>query len=291
MSAAGGGAAAEVQVMEGARARERTEACAEAARRGGLAVFLDFDRTMTRCFLPGGGRCTSAHGVMESAGMLSEEFRSKTKQLFEKYYPVEIDATMSIEEKIPIMNEWYSQVHSLMLRENVMRRDLHSAVAECTAIELRDGIADLILRCQKASPPIPVIVMSAGLGDVIEDFLQLRLPFELAPTTMVVSNRMSFDGDGRLSGFSEPLLHMFNKTAKFMPDAGRELVKGRGHCLLLGDSVGDLTMADSLEVETLKVGFLNEKVDERLAQYCDLFDVVVTNDGKVPEVCFQAIGV
>ena len=51
--------------------------------------------------------------------------------------------------------------------------------------------------------------MSAGLGDVIEEFLHQRLPFALADSTHVVSNRMVFDSTGRLADFSEPLLHMW----------------------------------------------------------------------------------
>merc|ERR1712190_432874 len=107
---------------------------------------------------------------------------------------------------------------------------------------------------------------------------------------MVISNRLHFGESGRLVGFSEPLMHMFNKTAAFLPDDARRLVQECSHCLLLGDSVGDVTMADGLSVEMLKIGFLNEKVDERLAQYRKLFDIVVLNDADVPGVCFAAVG-
>jgi len=83
---------------------------------------------------------------------------------------------------------------------------------------------------------------------------------------------------------------MFNKQAAFLPEDGRHLTEGRTHCVLLGDGVGDLTMADGLAVDTLKVGFLNEKVDEKLAQFEKLFDAVVVEDGAMPELCFRAIG-
>jgi len=268
---------------------EQAAACSAAARAGELVVFADFDRTLTRCFLPCGGRGASAHGVIEGASLLSETFRGQAKQLFDKYYPVEIDEKMSIEEKIPIMNDWYSEMHTLMLGEDVTRANIRRAVTSCDTIQLREGMAEFLQRCQDSSPPIPVLIMSAGLGDVIEEFLRQRLPFELKPSTMVVSNRMNFDTDGRLIGFSEPLLHMFNKTAAFMPEAGRKLVDGKRHALLIGDSIGDLTMADGLDIEKFKVGLLNEKVEERLKQYQELFDVVVTHDGPAPDICFEAI--
>mmetsp|Transcript_16886 Transcript_16886/g.40035 ORF Transcript_16886/g.40035 Transcript_16886/m.40035 type:complete len:106 (+) Transcript_16886:2-319(+) len=101
---------------------------------------------------------------------------------------------------------------------------------------------------------------------------------------------MFFNEVGRLVDFSEPLLHMFNKTAAFFPEATRTLVKGKRQCLLMGDGVGDATMADGLDLETVKIGFLNEKIEERLPEFQQKFDVVVKGDGAVPELAFKAIG-
>merc|ERR1712032_587212 len=123
---------------------------------------------------------------------------AKTKEHFDHYFPIEIDSKMSIEEKIPIMNEWYSKVHTCMIGEGITRSNLRACVAKCDTIRLRDGVADFIKRCQEAEPPIPVLIMSAGLGDIIEEFLRLALPFPLAPSTQVVSNRLKFDDAGVL---------------------------------------------------------------------------------------------
>jgi hypothetical protein len=47
----------------------------------------------------------------------------------------------------------------------------------------------------------------------------------------------------------------------------------------MGDNLGDLHMADGLSSKEhiLSVGFLNDKVEERIGQYLDGFDVVVLN--------------
>merc|ERR1712046_533139 len=105
---------------------------------------------------------------------------------------------MSPDEKIPAMSEWYGQIHGLMLEEDVTRDTVRNAVANCESIQLRDGMVDFIRACQDASPPVSLIVMSAGLGDVIEEFFRQVLPFPLAPTTRIVSNWMQFNDDGRL---------------------------------------------------------------------------------------------
>ncbi|CAJ1439804.1 unnamed protein product [Effrenium voratum] len=217
-------------------------------------------------------------------------FKGKPKEAHTIWGPLKkTHRILGLRCQIPIMSEWYGQVHELMLKESVTKDNIAGAVSGCKTIRLRDGMLDLLQACQTHDPVIPVIIMSAGLGDVIEEFLR-QVPFELGASTHIVSNRMAFDAAGRLVEFSEPLLHMFNKTAAFFPEATKELVKGRRFCMLFGDGVGDSTMADGLEVETLKVGFLNEKVEERLLEFQQKFDVVVTGDGPVPELAFAAIG-
>ncbi len=41
---------------------------------------------------------------------MPEGFKSVTTGLRDKYYPIEIDHKLTIEEKIPFMLEWYEQV-------------------------------------------------------------------------------------------------------------------------------------------------------------------------------------
>ena len=63
------------EVLASADADGRVEACARAAKDGKLVVIADFDRTLTSCWV-NGGRGSSAHGVLETAGVLSEGFQN-----------------------------------------------------------------------------------------------------------------------------------------------------------------------------------------------------------------------
>lgn len=107
-------------------------------------------------------------------------------------------------------------------------------------------------------------MFSAGLRDVIEEALALATGEALTSTTLVVSNRMlwSNGSDAKLIGFSEPLIHMFNKNQSavplniqkryvqrpFLPQAPPNSLcsasVARRNAILLGDGIGDVTMID-----------------------------------------------
>lgn len=131
---------------------------------------------------------------------------------------------------------------------------------------------------------IPLLVFSAGLGDLIDLYLKRKL-HAIPPNTHVISNFMQFSSapDPVLTGFSEPLIHMFNKDASHIAGTAFEAeVKGRANAILLGDSLGDVNMADGYDLETvIKVGFLNAGEDELLEEYTARYDVVVLGDGDM----------
>ena len=66
-----------------------------------------------------------------------------------------------------------------------------------------------------------------------------------------------------MTAFKGELIHIYNKHEGALLNTGHfEELRSRPNVLLLGDSLGDLTMADGVqEMENvLKIGFLNDKV-------------------------------
>lgn len=71
---------------------------------------------------------------------------------------------------------------------------------------------------------------------------------------------------GVLTGFKGPLIHTYNKNNSILQGTEYfQQLSTRTSIVLLGDSMGDLTMADGIpSVENiLKIGFLNDKVGVR----------------------------
>ncbi len=50
--------------------------------------------------------------------------------MFNKYYPIELDPSMPLEMKIPLMIEWYDGAHELMHQSNLCKKDFALMVEE-----------------------------------------------------------------------------------------------------------------------------------------------------------------
>lgn len=205
------------------------------------------------------------------------------QQIFDHYFHIEKDASMTLEEKTPFMLEWYGKSNDSLVAGGFRRDWLQCAVSgarEGGTLALRPGFEKLLITLQQAD--ISVLIFSAGISTVITEILAQLLPHvPLAATTQVVGNEMVFDAAGVLQGWG-PLIHMYNKNQSVVPPTQQ-----RANVLLLGDGLGDVTMADGAATEPeciLKVGFLNENVDGLLAQYEEKFDVVITGDANLDEV-------
>ncbi|KAA8591942.1 hypothetical protein FQN60_017316 [Etheostoma spectabile] len=224
-----------------------------------LQIITDFDMTLSK-FAINGKRCPSCHYIIENCRLVSEECRQKLLQLKNKYYPIEIDPHLTMEEKYPFMVEWYFKSHTLLVEQRIEKDKLADMVRESDAA-LREGYEQFFDRLQQHD--VPVFIFSAGLGDVLEEIIHQAGVYH--PNIKVVSNFMDFD----------------------------ENVKDYSNIILMGDSLGDLSMADGApNVENiLKIGYLNDKVEERLDKYLDSYDIVLVKDEtlEVPNAILQKV--
>jgi 5'-nucleotidase len=63
------------------------------------------------------------------------------------------------------------------------------------------------------------------------------------------------------------------------------MVSNRDNIILLGDSLGYLSMVNDLDANyIIKIGFLNQDIENRLELYKDKFDVVIAGDSSMDYV-------
>jgi 5'-nucleotidase len=243
-----------------------------------LHIVLDFDRTMTTYFGPNGGRGATCHGIVEARR--SKTLKERADALNAIFYPIEIDPKRSQESKLPWMRAWYALVNEILIESGLKKSDIIEDVKQANC-SLRKGITEILEWAQEKS--VPITIFSAGLGDVIVAVLEQHWRRPLPSNLKIISNMMTFDeNDGCLNGFSDNLIHMFNKSMIFHKhDPAFNELSSRKNVLLLGDSTADVTMADGLDADTiLRVGFLNDNIKNLAETYMSLYDVVLTNDSS-----------
>lgn len=126
-------------------------------------------------------------------------------------------------------------------------------------VMLKEGYENLYDKLWQYS--ISVFIFSAGTGNILEEVIcQVAVYY---PNVEVVSNVMDFYYNGLLKGFKGEPIHVFNKHDGSLKNTEYfNQLKNNSNIILLGDSQGDLKMADGVaNVEhILKIGYLNDRV-------------------------------
>ncbi|XP_053914661.1 cytosolic 5'-nucleotidase 3A isoform X1 [Cuculus canorus] len=240
-----------------------------------LQIITDFDMTLSR-FSYNGKRCPTCHNIIDNSKLITEECRKKLLQLKETYYAIEIDPALTIEEKYPYMVEWYNKSHALLIEQG-LQKDKFAEIVRESDVMLKEGYENFFDKLSEHN--IPVFIFSAGIGDILEEVIHQAGVYH--SNVKVVSNFMDFDENGILKGFKGELIHVYNKHDGALKNTEYfKQLKDNSNIILLGDSQGDLSMADGVaNVEhILKIGYLNDKVDELLEKYMDSYDIVLVKD-------------
>uniref|UniRef100_A0A452HHV6 5'-nucleotidase n=1 Tax=Gopherus agassizii TaxID=38772 RepID=A0A452HHV6_9SAUR len=240
-----------------------------------LQIITDFDMTLSR-FSYNGKRCPTCHNVIDNCKLITEECRKKLLQLKETYYAIEIDPDLTTEEKYPYIVEWYNKSHTLLVEQG-LQKDKFAEIVRESDVMLKEGYENFFDKLNEHN--IPVFIFSAGIGDILEEVIHQAGVYH--SNVKVVSNFMDFDENGVLKGFKGELIHVYNKHDGALKNTEYfKQLKDNSNIILLGDSQGDLTMADGVaNVEhILKIGYLNDKVEELLEKYMDSYDIVLVKD-------------
>ncbi|XP_078344696.1 cytosolic 5'-nucleotidase 3-like isoform X1 [Oculina patagonica] len=264
-----------VYIRDSVRVREKLKMLYEGGPEK-LQVISDFDKTLTKFVINGEKGCT-VYGVIESCKLFPESYREKAKELKEKYMPIEFSGDISSEEKEPLMVEWWTKSHELLTELGIKKDDLSQIVGDA-AIALRDGVEWFFVKLHEKK--VPVLIISGGLGDVIKEVIDQQST--LYDNVNIVANFFKYE-QGVMVGFKDKLLFSNNKKEMTKDLPYFDKVKDRTNIIVMGDLPDDAHVSASpkdSEVD-LTVGFLNDKVDERLHDYMDAFDVVIVDDHSI----------
>lgn len=245
-----------------------------------LHVIADFDRTLTKASA-NGTKSYTTFGWVEKSGLVSRICAKHIRALFDIYHPIEMADKISRTEKNEKMIEWWSKVLQTIVESGVSREAI-DAVVQKENIAIREGALEFLENLARYN--IPLLIFSAGLGDIIESYLKFK--GKLYSDIYVISNFLKFDNNGKAIGYNSQIIHSFNKNEYLIKNSPyyRQIV-ARKNAILLGDLIEDSRMSDGLTHDCIiKIGFLNTKVENLFNEYAEIFDVVIPNDGSMYHV-------
>ncbi len=216
-----------------------------------LHLIFDFDRTLT-IGRDGASLASTSFSVLREQGILGENYTQASTTLFNTYHPIEISPSVSNDEKNQAMDDWWRKHLELLVANKLNKKDFKGVVVNGN-LKLRKYVKEVFEICHRKN--IPVVILSAGLGDLITAVLEVESLYY--PNIKIVSNWFLFE-ENTVTGYKTPFIHATNKDENHLSKEIRESLVGRNNIVLAGDSLGDLKMAP-LEVvgKIIKFGFLN----------------------------------
>jgi len=220
-------------------------------------VIADFDKTLTKAFV-NNKKSPTILAQIRNGRYLTEDYAPRASALFDKYHPIEISAKIPEKEKKKKMHDWW-KAHFDLLVECGMNKQVINEIINKSEIKFRQGSSEFL---EKLSiNKIPLIIMSAGPGDMIKE--HLKHEERLSPNIHIIADMFKFDKNGIVIGVEEPIIHSLNKheiEVNKLP-VYNELLE-RKNVLLLGDNLEDVGMIKGFPYENLiKIGFLNENIE------------------------------
>jgi 5'-nucleotidase len=245
-----------------------------------IHVLADFDRTLTKAhdngiFVP------SLTSILRDGNYLTQDYAPRAQALFDRYHKIETDPSVPFDEKKKAMREWWKLHFNLLIESGLKYEDLEKIV-DSGRIKLRDGCSEFFVFLEKHGIPL-IIMSSSGAGrEGISIFL--KKAGKLTANIHIISNEFEWSQKGRALKVKEPIIYGMNKDETLTRDfpGAYAAVRGRENVILLGDGVSDVGMIKGFDFDHLiKIGFLNERIQENLASFKDSFDVVILNDGPM----------
>ena len=226
-----------------------------------LHILVDFDRTLTKGVINN----KEVRSIMEffrSGPYINAEYSRKSHELANFYRPYELDSNLGLDEKKKKMHEWWIKHFDLLIKSGLNKKHLVKMVNEIEKegfLEFREGVFDFFEMTKKKNIPV-IIISSSGLGEIIEMVLKKHKKFY--DNIKIITNEYYWDEKGRAIGVREPIIHVFNKDETAVKDFPEiyNLIKERKNIILIGDSLGDIGMANGFDYQTLiSFAFLKKK--------------------------------
>lgn len=125
---------------------------------------------------------------------------------------------------------------------------------------------------------IPIIIVSAGIENTIEEFLKLNNIYY--SNIKIVSNKIDFKNKSNTK-----YVHALNKNKQIWKKDIIDNIYTKKYAILIGDVIADTNMLpDNIKNDKITIAFLDNNIEENLELYNKYFDIVLTNNTSFKEI-------
>lgn len=239
-----------------------------------IYVLADFDRTLTV------GSSESSWSILSRSNLILEEYKKDRQALFDYYRPIELDEQLNYEIKNKLIKQWWMKHINLFVKYQLTEEVVDKAIIDPKIMTFRDGAKDFLMHMHKKK--VPVIIISAGIGNFIEKFLIKNDCY--FDNIYIISNFIKFENNIAV-GVADDIIHSLNKNEVSFSADIKELIAERSNVILLGDMISDTWMvSEEKRAKALKIGFLEDMVEENKEAYKHNFDIVCTDNTSFTEL-------
>lgn len=254
--------------------------------RDNVLVIIDFDLTLTT------GTSDECHDIVGESPLMPPALRSAFEPLldFSKPFPPELEG-----------DRWWARANALIIEHGAeISASTFRAVCDAAPVELRPGANELLCRLRELG--VPVLIVSAGVSDVIEAVLDASgVPRGDETLLAVSSNKLIFgfaqgeregggagegEGEGAVVGVepAQPITSL-NKGMTFERNRQwlEQLHASRTTLLVVGDRISDLKVAAGAPegYEAVGIGIFNDTphgAQPAFEDFAAQFDCTVRGD-------------
>ena len=243
-----------------------------------IHILTDFDKTLTKGRL---SKNTSVIAKIRESAHVPELMKEGLYKNFNRFHPFENDPDLSNAAKSKYMVEWYKATDQVFMSHKLSKQML-ADVVEHSDLDFRDDIQDLFAICKEHK--IPIVIISAGLGDLIQ--LYLEKYNMLSPNVHIVSNFFIYNEQGDVIDRTLPVIHPMNKYESLINESKFfSKIKDRTNVIQMGDHVGDYQMVSGFDYKTLlSIAYLHIDCPKVKQQFAENFDIIYEHEADFTEV-------
>lgn len=245
-------------------------------------VVADFDKTITS------GASMTSWSILAKSEEVPSEYISDRQVLYDKYRPIELDTSLDRDYVNREMYTWFKSHAELFVKYKITEEIFNKTALDKRKMEFRPHAQEFLKYLYNHN--IPLIIISAGIGNFIEKFLESHDCYY--DNIYVSSNIIEFK-DGIASGVKNNIIHSFNKNEVSLPDDIKVKINNRKNVILLGDQLSDLNMVDySKHDKVIKIGFMTNDTEQYKDNFIESFDILLEQNedyGDVLKALFSEV--